>query len=174
MLDFNLLFLRVESLTYKKQTKTDMKKILSFIIISMVFISCEVEKSDNGDLDGFWHLTAIDSLNTGGHTDLRKQRIFWAIEAKLLHLTDYSSGVGSFYMRFNQTSDSLIVHSPYIDHWHEDSGIEGGGGDIPLTEPDTLRTYGINGLEDHFVKEKLDGSHMVLKSNKLRLYFTNF
>ena len=32
--------------------------------------SCEVETSGNGELDGFWHLERIDSLQNGGSKDL--------------------------------------------------------------------------------------------------------
>ena len=32
--------------------------------------SCEIETSHNGDLDGFWHLTGVDTLATGGKRDL--------------------------------------------------------------------------------------------------------
>lgn len=31
----------------------------------MVFSSCEMETSKNGDLDGYWHLESIDTLENG-------------------------------------------------------------------------------------------------------------
>lgn len=32
---------------------------------SALLNSCEVDSSDNGDLDGFWHLESVDTLATG-------------------------------------------------------------------------------------------------------------
>jgi hypothetical protein len=38
----------------------------------------------------------------------------------------------------------------------------------------TLAPYGINNLEEEFVKEKLDGGQMILRSKTLRLKFKRF
>jgi hypothetical protein len=46
-----------------------MKKIigvLSLAVMMLTLSSCEVETSQNGDLDGFWHLEQVDTLATGG------------------------------------------------------------------------------------------------------------
>ena len=40
--------------------------ILSIVCLLMM-TACDVETSDNGDLDGFWHLQRIESL-TNSHT----------------------------------------------------------------------------------------------------------
>ena len=44
---------------------------LSAIALSMLFTACGIdfEGSDNGKLDGFWHLEKVDTLATGGVTD---------------------------------------------------------------------------------------------------------
>lgn len=45
-----------------------MKKIigvLSLAVMMLTLSSCEVETSQNGDLDGFWHLEQVDTLATG-------------------------------------------------------------------------------------------------------------
>ena len=46
-------------------------KALSAIAISMLLTACGIdfEGSDNGKLDGFWHLEKVDTLATGGVTD---------------------------------------------------------------------------------------------------------
>lgn len=95
-------------------------------------------------------------------------QIFWGVNHKLLRL---QGGGNGYYLRFRQTSDSLITSSPYFDGWHEDVV---GGGDIPVTDVGVLYQYGIRNLEEHFVKETLSGSHMVLRSPELRLYFRKF
>ena len=48
------------------------------------------------------------------------------------------------------------------------------GGDIPVDDPTQLAPYGINNLEEEFVKEKLNGGQMILRSKTLRLKFKRF
>ncbi len=75
-----------------------------------------------------------------------------------------------FYLRFEQTSDSLLITSVYRNNWHEDYG-----GDVLLTEMnDSLRSCGVNHLNEHFAKEVMTGDKMQLKSKTLRLRFRKF
>lgn len=150
--------------------------IWTVIITGIVFgmSSCEMETSDNGDLDGFWHLESVDTLSTGGSFDLSEKRVFWGVQHKLISITHYELlGSRGYYARFEQTGDSLILSSFYKNHWHQDKGTD--GGDIPMTEMnDTLRNCGINHLEEHFHKEVLTGSKMVLSTKEYRLRFKKF
>lgn len=136
--------------------------------------SCTIESSDNGDFDGFWHLEQVDTLATGGVRNLSDSRIFWGVQFKLISCADYDhGGMRGYYFRFRQTGDSIIVHSPYKNNWHQDNGAN--GGDIPATSlNDTIRSYGINNMEEPFFKEKLKGDKMILRSRMLRLYFKKF
>ena len=152
-----------------------MKKIIGiFFLVMMVFTlgSCEIETSQNGDLDGFWHLEQVDTLATGGSCSFADKRVFWGCQYKLIQVVDYdrfSDGRG-YYLRFEQTSDSLLITSVYRNKWHEDYG-----GDVLLTQmSDSLRTCGINNLNEHFAKEIMTGNKMQLKSKTLRLRFRKF
>ena len=138
--------------------------------------SCEIETSDNGHLDGLWHLEQVDTLSTGGSADYSKRYIFWGTQYKLMYVYDYeNSGIGTYSLRFSQTSDSLHITKVYLNHWHEDSGMGGQGGDIPVeTVNDSIRHFGINELPEGFAKEKLTGSNMILRSKTLRLKFKKF
>lgn len=142
--------------------------------MASMLTSCELESSDNGDLDGFWHLESIDTLSTGGTCDYSQQRVFWGVQHKLISITHYELlGNRGYYARFLQTGDSLVLTKFYKNHWHQDYGTD--GGDIPLTEmSDTLRQCGINHLEEHFHKDALSGSKMVLSNKEFRLRFTKF
>lgn len=134
--------------------------------------SCEIETSDNGDFDGFWHLERVDTLATGGTTDLSKKRVFWGVQYKLISVYDIDKeGTFGYYLRFKQTSDQIVTHTPYKNNWHQD--VENGG-DHPIDDPTQLAPYGINNLEEEFVKEKLDGGQMILRSKTLRLKFKRF
>lgn len=135
-------------------------------------VSCEIETSDNGDFDGFWHLERVDTLATGGTTDLSKKRVFWGVQYKLISVYDIDKeGTFGYYLRFNQTRDQIVTHTPYKNNWHQD--VENGG-DHPIDDPTQLAPYGINNLEEEFVKEKLDGGQMILRSKTLRLKFKRF
>ena len=152
------------------------KGLLKTIIATLAIVSlasCEIETSDNGDFDGFWHLERVDTLATGGTCDLSKKRVFWGVQYKLISVydTDKEDTFG-YYLRFTQTRDKIVTKSPYKNNWHQDNGED--GGDIPVDDPTQLAPYGINNLEEEFVKEKLNGGQMILRSKTLRLKFKRF
>lgn len=146
---------------------------LPFILGGMLFSSCGwFETSDNGDLDGFWHLERIDTLATNGVRDLSENRLFWGVQYKLMSLQDADGSNASLYMRFMHEGTSLVLSHPYLNQWHEND--EGTGGDVPTEDIELLRPYGINHLEENFVVERLNDSKMILRSETLRLYFYKF
>ena len=156
---------------FTKKYKIVHAMMVAFVAISMfAFSSCELESSDNGKLDGFWHLESIDSLENGKTVDMSKLHVFWGIEYKLIAATQYDNNTEPMFFRFEQTSDSLKITQTFINHGHQDNG-----GDIPLTEvTNDLRYYGINNLPEGFAKEALSGSKMILRSKTLRLKFKKF
>lgn len=156
---------------FTKKYKIVHAMMVAFVAISMfAFSSCELESSDNGKLDGFWHLESIDSLENGKTVDMSKLHVFWGIEYKLIAATRYDNNTERMFFRFEQTSDSLKITQAFINHGHQDNG-----GDIPLTEvTNDLRYYGINNLPEGFAKEALSGSKMILRSKTLRLKFKKF
>lgn len=140
---------------------------------AMMFSSCTLESSDNGDLDGFWHLESVDTLATGKTEDFSHRYVFWGVEHKLIAVKETDTNREKFYFRFEQTGDSLKITQVYKNHWHQDQGEE--GGDIPVDElSDDLQHYGINALPEGFKKEALSGSKMILKSKTVRLKFKKF
>ena len=139
----------------------------------MAFSSCEMETSKNGDLDGYWHLESIDTLENGGTCEFSARKVFWGIEHKLILIRDLNIGpFDGFYMRFDQTGDSLLIPKAYRknQNYHE------GDDDAPISADDmeVLRKYGINNLPEGFAKEALSGSKMILRSKTLRLNFKKF
>ena len=69
----------------------------------------------------------------------------------------------------------LYINKVYENHWHEDNPNDEVGGDVPVeVANDETRHYGINNIPEGFLKERLDGSKMVLKSKMLRLTFRRF
>ena len=146
------------------------------LVAVMSFVSCDIETSDNGKLDGFWHLEQVDTLATGGTADFSERYVFWGVQKDLIFIKDSENGaIGTYYLRFAQTSDSLHVTKAFLNHGHEDSGNYEEGGDLPVEEVnDDLRHLGLNDLPEHFVKETLNSRLMVICTKKLRLKFRRF
>ena len=138
---------------------------------AMLMTSCEIETSQNGDLDGNWHLIRIDSLQNGKSADVSQQRIFWGAQLRLINAIDYDSGNPGYYFRFNLTESTLTITEAYANHWHEDLDD---GGDIPITDAEELQPYGINTLPETFTIEKLNGNNMIIHSEKIRMSFKKF
>lgn len=154
-----------------------MKRNVFFLLfVLLALVSCDIETSDNGKLDGFWHLERVDTLATGNFSDFSRRRIFWGTQLRLISTSDIDSdSFGKFYLLFEQTADSLHIKKVYENHWHEDNSQEDVGGDIPVVAVnDSVRHFGINAIPEGFAKERLDGSHMVLRSKTLRLTFRRF
>ena len=118
-------------------------------------------------------MESIDTLENGKTCDFSARKVFWGIEHKLILIKDLEVGpFDGFYMRFNQTGDSLLIPKAYRknQNYHE------GDDDAPISADDMedLRKYGINNLPEGFAKEALSGSKMILRSKTLRLKFKKF
>lgn len=152
------------------------KSLLATLATTLMLASCNIETSDNGPLDGFWHLERVDTLATGGTTDYSSGYVFWGVQKDLIYIKDSSNGsVGAYYLRFSQTQDSLHITKIYLDHGHEDNPYHEQGGDIPVEVIDiNLRFLGLNALPEHFKKEAINGNRMILSTEKLRLKFKKF
>ena len=137
--------------------------ITAFLVFS--FSSCELETSGNGDLDGFWHLVQVDTLQTGGVKDTSKELFFWSFQVNLLEFSDRSYHIPIYMARFNHDNGQLKVTQPCL--YNRDEGNE------MVTEENVkdISPYGLNALEETFRVEELSGSKMTLSNGTLRLYF---
>lgn len=151
--------------------KNRFKRISQYLIFSFSaflvfsFSSCELETSGNGDLDGFWHLVQVDTLQTGGVKDTSKELFFWSFQVNLLELSDRSYHIPIYMARFNHENGQLKVTQPCL--YNRDEGNE------MVTEENVkdISPYGLNALEETFRVEELSGSRMTLSNGTLRLYF---
>ena len=139
-------------------------KYLSILFAFILCLSaCELETSHNGKLDGWWLLTAVDTLQTGGHANVEAQQCTWAFQGRLLELRDVPGQRGDYLLSFAQHGDDLLLSHPYLSA--RDSG------DIAVQTPQPLHPYGIQILSEQFSIITIDRRHMVLISASLRLYF---
>lgn len=147
-----------------------MKKILlacSVFLTFMGFVSCGdlIETSDNGKLDGMWHLTRIDTLETGSGVDMAKDRKYLSVQGSILQVHDADRGE-KYMFRFSHTESRLELSDARSNDRTE--------GDPKVTNVSVLAPYGINRLSETFKVEKLTGSRLVLVSSTLRLIYRKF
>ncbi|MCR4612845.1 MAG: lipocalin-like domain-containing protein [Bacteroidaceae bacterium] len=148
-----------------------MKKIVSictlYFVLCTLLYSCKLETSDNGRLDGFWKLTRVDTLATGGVLDLTESGIFWSVQMNLLSVKDkYKTDEREILFRFNHEGGKLTLSEPREGHQYT--------GDKEIDDVKKLQPFGINQLTETFTVEGLNSSHMYLSTSQLRLSFTKF
>ena len=147
-----------------------MRNILSLKICSPLFLiglsACELERSDNGDLDGFWQLRDVDTLATGGTCDMRDSGITWSFQGNILELRSTKDIKKDFMMRFRVSGDTLTLTDPY--HIARDSG------DVKINDPRRLMPFGVHQLEMQYRILHLNSSTMNLESDELRMYFRKY
>ena len=143
-----------------------MRRFFLYIIIGIGLTACDVEFSDNGDLDGFWQLCSIDTLETGRTGDVRDKGLTWAFEGKLLEVRDVQKVHQDIILSFSHGNGTLQIFSPYLVYREE--------GDLKIEDIDFMRPYGINQLEESFRVLELNSDRMVLESEVVRLSFRKY
>lgn len=138
-----------------------MKKITFLFAALLLLTSCEIEFSNNGKLDGFWQLIAVDTLATQHTSDLKTSGRTWAFQGRLLEMRDTKGGYSDLYFSFEHRGDSLFLDSPYLS----DRDVD----DIKITDVNIVRPYGVNGLKEGFEIESLSNNKLILRSKMLRL-----
>ena len=145
-----------------------MRRLFSLLVsvLSLAFIvSCSTHTSDNGDLDGFWQMTAVEALDGCNTTDMYALPMYWSFEVNLMEVKYKDEPWGVFF-RFNHTKDSLIISEPIRNN--RDSG------DIKIITPELIRPYGVYHLREGFAVEHLSSSTMILKSDSIRARFRKY
>lgn len=143
-------------------------KILFFLItILFALASCGdlLEHSQNGELDGYWKLTTIDTLATGGQKSVSEQSLFMAVQGKIMMLNDRDNG-DEYVFQFNHADGHLKIFDARQSNR--------GKGDPLLTDPEGLRPFGFNNLEEDFTVEKLSSGKLIVNDGTLRLHFIKF
>lgn len=149
-----------------------MKRILWILAACMALGACEVRTSDNGDFDGLWQLTAIDTIGHGS-TDMRNSGEYWAVQVHLLEVRNTHSNHAAVYFRFDITGDSLLLRHPYYDESGENADLTTLI-DSHAKSVGTLRRYGIDSSSQHYRVLTLDGNCMTLQKDNVRLQFRKY
>ena len=123
--------------------------------------ACHMESSENGHLDGFWHLVRVDTLSTGGTSDLHQDYFFWAFQFQLLSVRNTQKSPEEYFLRFQRQGDELVLSHPFQYVLQ--------GKDAPVENIDLLRPFGINDQEERFRIVHLSSRRMTLQNNFLVL-----
>lgn len=146
-----------------------MKKILFILIAALPFMmSCKMESSDNGDLDGFWHLVQVDTLVNSKQTDLSQQKVFWSFQKDLMQLRGSinQEPLQEFYVRFSMRGDYLSLTNLHLKDREKDDPL------VDETTMPLIYPYGIHASEETFSVIKLDNDELILQNGELRLKFS--
>ncbi|MCQ2243774.1 MAG: lipocalin-like domain-containing protein [Bacteroidaceae bacterium] len=131
------------------------------LIASLLFaVSCTLETSGNGKLDGAWHLLRINE------EPLESTQLYWNIQGKMLEFKDKQGAKGRFLLRFERKNGKLTLSDPHV--WGRENG------DAILQDTAKLAPFGVDNLDESFEIEKLDNSRMTLKSSTKKLDFRKF
>lgn len=150
-----------------------MKRILLMATFCMALLAAcsDFHTSGNGDFDGLWQLTTVDTLSTNTSADVRQQEIFWAVQARLLQMTAYSPKPDgsiqiSVFFRFNLNGNTLTLSDPVADNRTISDSI--------VTDVSTIQYYGLNHLSQTLKVLQLNSSRMTLESERLRMHFRKY
>lgn len=128
-------------------------------------VSCT--KIDNGNLDGFWMLTSVDTLATGGNRSMDEERVFWAIQGKMVEI-GLAGEAYPYDFIFEKTGNALSF-SHGIRNWRDK-------GDLVLQDSDLvyLAPLGVHNLTPTFDIQSNSRNHLILKDGQFRLKFKKF
>ena len=146
--------------------KTSLTRFILIISVISLMTACHMESSDNGHLDGFWHLVrvdtlSIDTLSIVGTSDLSQDYFFWAFQFQLLSVRNTQKSPEEYFLRFQRQGDELVLSQPFQYVLQ--------GKDAPVENIDLLRPFGINDQEERFRIVHLSSRRMTLKSHFLVL-----
>ena len=148
--------------------KTSLTRFFLIISVISLMTACHMESSENGHLDGFWHLVRVDTLTTEGKivgtSDLSQDYFFWALPPPLLSVRNTQKSPEEYFLRFQRQGDELVLSHPFQYVLQ--------GKDAPVENIDLLRPFGINDQEERFRIVHLSSRRMTLKSKNNFLVLT--
>ena len=144
-----------------------MKKLYLACLAALLLSACELEVSENGDFDGLWQLTALDSVGTGSSVDMRTSGEFWAVQMRLLEVRNSRGQHRNQYFRFTLADGWLTLRTPNLDE-------NGMTDDSTKIDVSSLRRYGISRVDERFHVLTLTGSTMVLQNEAVKLSFRKY
>ena len=142
--------------------KKSIISLLCFAAAVTGMTSCDgLEMSQNGKLEGYWHIVEFDTLATGGVCDMSQGTLFLGVQMRLMSFYDSSSKVANLFSHFEKSDSTLR----FYDFFRDDRAA----GDHRETDISATRLYGINDLNETFYIEHLSSNSLILKGSTLRI-----
>ena len=142
------------------------RHIIGLLLAVVALTACDIEHSDNGHLDGYWKLTQMDTLTSGQSADMTESSVFWAVQHHLLEIKKLDDIEKNVFFRFEHSDATLRIYNPISDN----KAIS----DSVVTDPATLRIFGIQHLDETLAVEQLNSSQMVLRNDLYRFHFRKY
>lgn len=141
-----------------------MKKLLYILTTALLLSACEMEMSDNGNLDGLWQMTEMQ-IDNQAPVDMRTTGTVMGVQFNLMYIHNSTGGIQT-YSRFSNEGGYLRLYD-FREKKHDVS-------DFPIEDPTLLNVYGIFSLDERFKIETLTSSNMILKSDRSLLKFRKY
>ena len=136
------------------------------MLLSLTLISCDLDTSSNGKLDGYWRVVSIDTVETGGTMHLDDRLIFWAVQNKLLQFYDRELKTRSYILRFEKINSKWRLYEP---RYHKAQSE-----DIDVENPEAMKIYGMWNTDQTYEILSLGSDKMILESEGIRLNFKRY
>lgn len=140
--------------------------IIGLLLATIALTACDIERSNNGKLDGYWKLTQLDTLVSGSSTDMTESTIYWCVQHHLLELKNLNDIEKNVFFRFEHSDATLRIWNPISDN----KAIS----DSVVTSSETLRPFGILHLDETLAIERLTSSRMTLRNEQFRFHFLKY
>lgn len=135
---------------------------LTFVFICMLS-SCTIEGSDNGELDGYWHLVETENITTNEKTDLSKEKIYYSIQGDIIMFTDLNYKSAPLVSTFKKNGSIIALSSLCLNDREK--------GDPKVEDISIAYVYGITEPLQKFTIEHNSSSSLTLSNGKLLLRF---
>ena len=83
--------------------------VITCVALCTAMISCDIETSDNGNLDGFWQLTQIDSVAINKSVSMKESQIFWAFQTDVMEVRNLKAGDTKVLRRLEISYQSTLL-----------------------------------------------------------------
>lgn len=138
------------------------------------------ETSGNGDFDGYWQLETMDTLATGGTTDMHDSLVFWAVQHHLIELCSrqvdpqtFSNKYCSVFYHFERTADTLRFIADSLSQPKDMPVVDMRPID-PYATLEQVKVYGFSRFDEIFQVLQLDGDNMTLRSQLYLMHFRKY
>lgn len=144
-----------------------MRKTLILLYIATCFcmFSCELHLEDNGALSGFWKLTTIENHQDGTTTDVSEDEVFWGISYNLINI-HRDKYYYNLIIPFRKEGKQITFISINKENFHNSEPV--------IHDIDSLRPFGIYGLNESYTIDNLNNSRMTISSSSATLQFRKY